>query len=95
MPVDLPPAHYSTIIGSYSTIIGSKVTCSEDYALCVGLRSTAATMHSDGSWTIDWPEIQRIAALDPDEQEKASRWTGSVVILARALLNGRGTIRQR
>lgn len=101
-------SNQATQTGTYSMTYGSTsdfgitqgapsswAACAERYALCLGLRSNMAVMHEDGSWTIDWPETERVAALSPEEQNKTFPGTGVVIGLARVLLSDRGHIVER
>ena len=86
----MPP---TAVMGEYSTAIGCGVTVPGSYEVGFGLGKTMAILHLDGGWTIDWPEVDRVAALDPALDNACA--SEIVIVFARVLQGARDKVKEQ
>ncbi len=79
--------------GGSSTAIGCYVVVPGLYEIGYGLAKTMAIQHIDaGTWTIDWPEVDRVAALDYFVEPGCQ--SSVIVSVARTLKAARGVVKE-
>ena len=87
---------------SYCIAIGKGTSATESHSFAIGDGCNAAVLHSDGTWTINWPEIERIAAMDM--AKAISDVTGGrddfyylpqIIVMVRLILGAKGTFAER